>query len=85
MVKALKRSCCETGECYSVEAVVSIDGRGQVVLPKGIRDGLGLAAGDKLALVTLTQEGKPCCLMVMKADRLARGAREFLSPILNEI
>jgi AbrB family looped-hinge helix DNA binding protein len=78
-------ACCDTRECCRVEAVVSVDARGQVVLPKEVRDIMGLAAGDKLALVTLTQDGKACCLMMMKAERLAKGAREFLSPILNDI
>ncbi|MEL7562978.1 HgcAB-associated protein HgcC [Dehalogenimonas sp. 4OHTPN] len=84
MAKA-RKDCCESGEYCSVEAVVSIDGRGQLVLPKEIRDGLGLAAGDKLALVTLARNGNPCCLVVMKADQLAKGASDFLGPILKEI
>jgi AbrB family looped-hinge helix DNA binding protein len=82
--KPSESGCCETSECCRVEAVVSVDARGQVVLPKDIRDSLGLAAGDKLALVTLVQDGKPCCLMLMKAERLAKGAREFLGPMINE-
>lgn len=85
MMNALENNCNAPGECCRVEAVVSIDGRGQVVLPKAVRDGLELAAGDKLALVTLAQNGKPCCVMLMKAERLVKGAREFLSPILSEI
>jgi AbrB family looped-hinge helix DNA binding protein len=82
--KTSESGCCETGECCRVEAVVSVDARGQVVLPKEVRDGLGLAAGDKLAVVTLVRDGKPCCLMMMKAENLAKSARDFLGPILNE-
>ncbi|AKG54307.1 transcriptional regulator AbrB family [Dehalogenimonas sp. WBC-2] len=78
-------SCCKNGECCRVEAVVSMDARGQVVLPKEVRDSMGLTAGEKLALVTLNRNGEPCCLVMMKADKLARGASEFLGPILNEI
>lgn len=78
-------ACCNTGECCRVEAVVSVDARGQVVLPKEVRDSMGIAAGEKLALVTLNRGGKPCCLVMMKAEKLARGASEFLGPILNEI
>ena len=77
--------CCDTGECCCVEAVVSVDARGQVVLPKEIRDAMGIGAGAKLALVTLNRDGKPCCLVMMKAEKLAKGASEFLGPILNEI
>jgi AbrB family looped-hinge helix DNA binding protein len=82
--KGAESGCCDTSECCRVEAVVSVDARGQVVLPKEIRDGLGLAAGDKLAVVTLVRDGKPCCLMMMKAENLSKGARDFLGPILSE-
>ena len=83
--KTMADSCCDTGNCCRVEAVVSVDARGQVVLPKEVRDSMGIAAGEKLALVTLNRGGKPCCLVMMKAEKLARGASEFLGPILNEI
>lgn len=78
-------ACCGTGECCRVEAVVSVDARGQLVLPKDVRDSLGIAAGEKLALVTLQRDGAPCCLVLMKADRLSKGAGEFLGPIMKEI
>ncbi|MDV2989049.1 MAG: HgcAB-associated protein [Dehalogenimonas sp.] len=83
--KTAANSCCDTGECCRVEAVVGVDARGQVVLPKEIREGMGITAGEKLALVTLNRDGKPCCLVMMKADKLAKGAGEFLGPILKEI
>ena len=80
-----KNSCCDTDECCRVEAVVSVDARGQVVLPKEVRETMEIVAGEKLALVTLNRGGKPCCLVMMKAEKLAKGASEFLGPILNEI
>lgn len=80
-----KTTCCDTGECCRIEAVISVDARGQVVLPKEIRDGMGINPGEKLALVTLNRNGNPCCLVMMKAEKLAKGAGEFLGPILNEI
>ncbi len=83
--QAVKSGCCEPRESCRVEAVVSVDGRGQVVLPKEIRDGMGIAAGDKLALVTLIRGGKPCCLMMTKAENLARSARDLLGPLIKEI
>ncbi|MEN8615132.1 HgcAB-associated protein [Dehalogenimonas sp. THU2] len=83
--KTTADSCCDTGECCRVEAVVSVDARGQLVLPKEVRESMGIAAGEKLALVTLNRGGKPCCLVMMKAEKLAKGASEFLGPILNEI
>jgi antitoxin PrlF len=77
--------CCDQTECCRVEAVISIDGRGQLVLPKEVRDGMGLAAGDKMALVTLNRDGKPCCLVLTKADNLAKNAKELLGPLVNAL
>jgi antitoxin PrlF len=83
--KPVDSVCCDTTECCRVEAVVSVDARGQVVLPKEIRDGMGIFAGDKLALVTLTRGGKPCCLVMTKAENLAKSARDLLGPLIKEI
>lgn len=37
--------------CCKVESVVSVDHRGQMVLPKEIRDRAKIRAGDKLAII----------------------------------
>ena len=42
--------------CCNVEAVVSIDERGQMVLPKEIREKAGIKAGDKLAVMAMQQQ-----------------------------
>ena len=83
--KPTESGCCATNECCRVEAVVSVDARGQVVLPKEIRDGMGLSAGDKMALVTLNRDGKPCCLVLTKADNLAKNVRDLLGPLVKEL
>lgn len=83
--KPVDSVCCDATECCRVEAVVSVDTRGQVVLPKEIRDGMGISAGDKLALVTLTRGGKPCCLVMTKAENLAKSVRDLLGPLIKEI
>ena len=65
MVKSTRETVCgppaegATG-CCSVEAVVSIDERGQMILPKEIRDKAGIKAGDKLAIMSMVQEGRVC-------------------------
>ena len=49
-------SCCASSAndqpCCQVEAVVSVDERGQMVLPKEVRARAGIKPGDKLALVS---------------------------------
>lgn len=74
-----------TEPCCGVEAVVSVDERGQMVLPKEVREKLGLKAGDKLAVVTMQQEGDVCCVTLIKTDRLSGMVQTFLGPIADEI
>ena len=79
-------SCCEAPqECCRVEAIVAVDGRGQLVLPKEVRENMKLAAGDKLAIITIPRSGGSCCLIMMKAENLATSARQILGPILKEL
>ena len=71
--KRKSQECCGTDkpgerERYSVEAIVSVDERGQMVLPKEVRQRFGLLPGDKLAVVVMEREGKVCCLQLLKAQ-----------------
>jgi antitoxin PrlF len=72
------------GSC-TVEAVVSVDARGQMVLPKAVRDGFHVRADDKLAVVVWNRGTQPCCLTLMKVDELADAVRKTYGPILHEI
>lgn len=62
----------ESEECTPLESVVSIDERGQLVLPKEIRERWGLKGGDKLAIITSVKEGEICCVALVKADLLTK-------------
>jgi AbrB family looped-hinge helix DNA binding protein len=80
------QSCCaQPKECCRVEAVVAVDGRGQLVLPKEVRENMKLAPGDKLAIITMSQAGEPCCMVMIKAENLATSARQMLGPMLKEL
>jgi len=57
-------------KCCTVTAVVSVDERGQIVLPKELRDQVHIKAGDKLAVVAVGDPEKTCCLMLMKTNEL---------------
>jgi AbrB family looped-hinge helix DNA binding protein len=76
---AKKQSQC--GECCRVAAVVRVDERGQLVLPKDVRNKMGLAAGDRLALTTIESKGEICCLVLVKADELADGVRVMIRAV----
>jgi antitoxin PrlF len=80
--------CCNnTGNlqpCCKVEAVVSVDERGQMVLPKDIREKAGIHAGDKLALVSCGQDAGSC-LALIKVDDLSKMVQQMLGPMMKEV
>jgi antitoxin PrlF len=80
-------SCCGPNKnplsCCKVESVITIDNKGQIVLPKDVREKLGFNAGEKIALIVQTgQDGNPCCVSLIKADLLSDLVKGFLGPLL---
>lgn len=71
--------------CCKVESVVSVDHRGQMVLPKEIRDRAEIRTGDKLAIIGWEKDDTVCCIFLMKVDRLADMVKGVLGPMLKEI
>lgn len=87
--KRREASCCPDGPAMEdgcrVEAIVPVDERGQMVLPKELRDKAGIAPGDKLALTTWVKDGKVCCIVMVKADDLVDMVKDRLGPVMKEI
>jgi AbrB family looped-hinge helix DNA binding protein len=79
----MRCSCGPKSSCM-VESILTIDDRGQMVLPKDIRERAGIKPGDKLALISWEKEGSICCLALMKTENLSGMVKEVLSPILND-
>jgi len=80
--------CMPKGEaCTSckVESLVSVDERGQMVLPKEIREKANIQAGDKLALVSCEKNNKTYCIFLIKADELTGMVKGMLGPVMKEI
>lgn len=71
--------------CCSVESLVSVDERGQMVLPKETREKANIRAGDKLALISWEKDGKICCISLIKAQELTEMIRGLLGPMMKEI
>ncbi len=71
--------------CCRVESIVSIDERGQMVLPKELRDKAKIRAGDKLAIASWNKGGEICCLYLIKTESLAERMKDFLGPMMTEI
>ncbi len=81
--------CClpanrEAG-CCKVESIISVDDRGQMVLPKEVRDKAEIRAGDKLAVVSWEKDGKVCCISLIKAEDFAEMIKGLLGPMMKEI
>jgi antitoxin PrlF len=80
-------SCCADGETgrFRVESLLSVDERGQMVLPKEIRDKADIRAGDKLALVSWERGGRVCCFSLIKAEDFAGMVKGMLGPLMKEM
>ena len=76
---------CDPGTCCRVEALVSIDERGQMVLPKDIRDKLGISPGDKLAITSWAQDGRIVCLSVTRAEDLTEMVKAAIGPVMRNV
>ena len=77
----LKMGCC------NVEAIVSFDDRGQLVIPKDVRKKFNLNAGDKFALISCStdQDGASSCFTLMKTNQLEDMVKQSLGPMFSEI
>jgi len=75
---------CTPGSGCQVEAVLSVDERGQMVLPKDVREKAGIRTGDKLALISWSRDGNVCCLALMKVGNLSGMVMDVLGPLMQE-
>ncbi|RJP15292.1 MAG: AbrB/MazE/SpoVT family DNA-binding domain-containing protein [Candidatus Abyssobacteria bacterium SURF_5] len=93
MRKKRKKSQGDTGlerasgpaPCCRIEALVSLDARGQVLLPKEVREKAGLQTGDKLAVVLCEADDTVARITLIKAEAFAQTAREMLGPMMGMI
>jgi antitoxin PrlF len=77
--KKVNFSCCK------VEAVASVDERGQMVLPKEVREKADIKPGDKLAIVVWEKAGKVCCINLIKVDAFTGMVKDILSPMMEDM
>ena len=77
MPKKNQKACCSPGgmeeNCCRVESVISIDERGQMVLPKELRERAKIRAGDKMAVISWEKGEEVCCIYLIRAERLESG------------
>ncbi len=90
MAKKDKSETCSVPKCISiacckVESVISVDDRGQTVLPKEIRDKANIRAGDKLAVINWEKDGKICCISLIKIEEFTETVKSLLGPMMKEM
>jgi AbrB family looped-hinge helix DNA binding protein len=72
------------GTGCKVESIMTIDDRGQMVLPKDVRERADIKSGEKLALISWEKEGSICCLAIMKAENLSALVKDVLEPLIHD-
>jgi len=68
-------------ECCKIDAIVTMDAKGQIVLPKDLRERAKLKPNDKLAIVGFERDGEICCIVMLKADALGSSVKNMLWPV----
>ena len=74
--------CCSSEQkgldCCHVEGIVNIDSRGQIVLPKSLRDSMGISQGDRLVVIAMKDNGKITSISLVKADPVDNMVMQYL-------
>ncbi len=62
-----------------------MDAKGQIVLPKDLREKARLKPNDKIAVVACEKDGAVCCIMMVKAETFRGALTETLGPMLKDV
>ncbi|UCG30235.1 MAG: AbrB/MazE/SpoVT family DNA-binding domain-containing protein [candidate division WOR-3 bacterium] len=71
-------------KCCRVESVISIDNRGQMVLPKEIREKADIQPGNKFAVISWKKNGHVLCISLMRVEQLADSLKNVFIPLLSD-
>jgi antitoxin PrlF len=72
-----EKGCCSPMD-YHVEGIATIDERGQMVIPKQVRQIAGIGPGDRLAIALGERDGKVCCIQLIKVSELNKKVQEIV-------
>jgi AbrB family looped-hinge helix DNA binding protein len=76
----------KTCKATKISAVVNVDSKGQILLPKDLREKASINTGDKLVLITGCDEnGEICCFILVKSETIDESIRNSIKPILKGI
>jgi AbrB family looped-hinge helix DNA binding protein len=62
-----------------------MDAKGQIVLPKDLREKANIKPNEKIAVVALEKKGEVCCIMLIKAERFAGAVTKTVGPLIKAI
>jgi AbrB family looped-hinge helix DNA binding protein len=78
--------CCVSSNeglaCCHIEGIVNVDSRGQIVLPKSLRDKMAIHEGDRLIVIAMKDKGIITSISLMKADKVDSMVKIALKPTL---
>jgi len=80
----LSMASCE-GDTCRIDAVITMDAKGQFVLPKDLREKANFKPNEKIAVVVCEKNGAVCCIMMVKAECLAGAVSKTLGPMLKSV
>lgn len=87
--KTNQTSCLEPSNigsgCCKVESVVTMDSKGQLLLPKEVRERANLKAGDKLVVVNMADNQETCCIVLIKTEYFGSMVKNFLGPVMGDL
>lgn len=65
-----------------IAGVVTISRKGQILLPKHLRDKARIKPSDKLIVMTLEMENEVHCILLLKTEELAETATRMKNSVL---
>lgn len=71
--------------CCNIDAVVTVDEKGQIVIPKDIREKACVKPNDKLAVIGCERDDVICCIIMMKTEKLGSSVNKTLGPMLKDL
>jgi antitoxin PrlF len=78
------KECCNN-ECCRINAVVTVDAKGQIVLPKELREKAKIKPNDKLAIINFQRGNEVNCIVMLKVDALEDTVKNLLGPVFKNV
>ena len=72
---------CDSETCR-IDSVITMDAKGQFVLPKDLREKANIRPNEKIAIVACEKDNEVCCIMLIKADKFAGAVTKTVGPLI---